>query len=236
MNRKCKSLGIAMGISLMVAWIFYRSIWALFLFPFWHFLVSGWLKQEEKRRREEKLREEFLHSLQMLLAAIQSGLSMENAWKEVESECQKLYGKESVWLPLIRDFNGRVELNFPLEEELCRIAKQTEVEEIVSFSEIFAYGKRSGGNWKKVIEQTILQLWDSYEARKEVEVILAGKKLEQRVMMVIPIAMLVFLQLSSWEYASVLYHNIPGILFMTVCLMLYLAALCIGNRIMRIEV
>ena len=55
-------------------------------------------------------------------------------------------------------------------------------------------------------------------------------------MNVIPLGMLLFLQISSWEYIRVLYESILGMSIMTVCLGVYIVALFIAEKIMDIQV
>ena len=62
------------------------------------------------------------------------------------------------------------------------------------------------------------------------------KKLEQKVMNVMPLFLLFYLDITSPGYLNVLYHNVLGVIFMTICLLGYIASVLLSERMGRIEV
>jgi tight adherence protein B len=75
-----------------------------------------------------------------------------------------------------------------------------------------------------------------YLAQREIEVMVAGKKMEQQVMNLIPLGIILFLQISSGDYMDILYHNPLGVCCMTICLGVYCFAMWMAEKIMEIEV
>ena len=55
-------------------------------------------------------------------------------------------------------------------------------------------------------------------------------------MNVMPVFLLFYLDITSPGYLDVLYHNILGVIFMTICLLGYLASILLSERMGRIEV
>ena len=231
-----KNVGITVVITGGIAFLFYRSMWGLVLFPGFYALVKRYMQKERQRKRLEQLQEHFMNGLQVLNTALQAGLSMENAWRDVQRETQLLYGESSEFYQQIREINQAVTLNTPIERLFLEFAYHSGVEDIIRFAEILEYGKRSGGNWRKIIDTTVLRMHERYETQKEIEVMVAAKRLEQQIMTLVPLGMLAFLQLSSWEYVSVLYHNWLGVICMTVFLIAYGLAILLSNKIMKIQV
>ena len=72
------------GITVVIAVLFYRSFCAAVIFPFVYFVEVRHTKRVKEESRRAKLLEEFLHGIGVLNGALQAGLSMENAWREVE--------------------------------------------------------------------------------------------------------------------------------------------------------
>ena len=70
----------------------------------------------------------------------------------------------------------------------------------------------------------------------EIQVAIAGKKLEQLVMSMVPGVMILYMQVTSRGFLDVLYHNLPGVLVMTGCLGVYLFSFRMGRKIVRIQV
>lgn len=233
---KAKVLVVSAGVSAVIAYVFYCSIWGMVLVPAFYVLLKKRMGNELQRKRAEDLQAHFMHGMQILNTALQAGLSMENAWREVQKETGALYGEDSDFFREIKEMNRTVALNMPIERLFLDFAHRSGVEDMISFAEIFDYGKRSGGNWKKIIDQTVLRMYERYETQKEIEVLLAAKKLEQQVMNLVPIGMLLFLQIASWDYIKVLYHNPLGILCMSVCLVAYGASVFLSEKIMKIQV
>ena len=88
----------------------------------------------------------------------------------------------------------------------------------------------------EIIQNTIRQIGDKIDVRREIDTILAAKRYEFRVMCVIPYAMIAYMQVSFPEFMSFLYENVLGIGVMTVCLSVYVGAYLLGAKIIKIEV
>lgn len=220
----------------VIAFLFYRSLWGLCCLPLVLFVSYKREKECGKERQSQQLLEEFINGIRVLNTSLQAGFSMENAWREVQKELLLMYGETSLFWKEVKEMNHSVAVNVPIEKLMLQFAYRSGLEDIILFAELFEYGKRSGGNWRRIIEEAVQHIQDKYDARKEIEVMIASKKLEQQVMNVIPLGILLFLQISSWDYMSVLYHNPAGILCMSICLAGYGAALLLSDRILRIQV
>ena len=242
--KKCKMslrewicvLLIGIGLTGVIAYLFYHSLWGMVISPVLCVLVKRkWVNKKEKEKKQQ-IREHFMQGLQVLNESLQAGFSMENAWKEVEKEILLLYKESSVFYQEIRQMNRSVTFNMSIESLFSKIAYRLEVEEMVNFAQIMEYGKKNGGNWKRLIEDTVLRMLERYETQKEIEVMVAAKKMEQQIMNVMPLGMLLFLQYSSWDYMQVLYESFLGNLIMTICLAIYGVALVLSQKIMDIQV
>ena len=225
----------SMGISIGIAFLFYRSGWGMFCFPIVLVLEYKQKKKRTAAQKKAELEEQMVHGMKVLNRALCAGLSMENAWREVEREMRILYGENSIFYQELKDINHSVSLNMQIEKLFLDFAYRSESEDIIRFAEVFVYGKRCGANWKTMIDAIVHRMEHKYEAQKEIEVLIAEKKLEQRIMNFMPLGMLLFLQLSSWEYMSVLYHNVLGVFCMTFCFIGYLMALLFSEKILQIK-
>ena len=227
-----KTVVVCVGIMVL----FYRSIWAIILFPFVFAFLLKREKEKGSQARRNQMKEEFMHGVSVLNGSLQAGLSMENAWKEVEKEMKYLYGDTSNFYVELKKINQRVANNLPIEKLFLEFAYKCKIDEIIQFAELLEYGKRSGSNWKKIIDVTVNQMTDRYEAKQQIEVMVAEKKMEQQVMNILPLGMLAFLQFSAWEYMSVLYHNAFGIVCMTIFLIAYIGAIALSEKILRVQI
>ena len=81
------------------------------------------------------------------------------------------------------------------------------------------------------VYQEIKSLADRHE-----KVIIAGKQLEQRIMMIMPFVVILYMRLSMSNFMKGIYGNIPGMIFMTFMLCMVVIADKLGRNITSIEV
>lgn len=226
----------SVGITIVIVLLFYRSLWAGMIFPFVLLLELKQIRQSGRERKQTRLQEEFLHGIGVLNSALQAGLSMENAWREVEKELLVLYGEKAGFYLEIKEINQRVAHNMPIERLFLEFAYKSKLEDVIQFAELLEFGKRSGSNWKTLIDVTVNQMVQRHEARQEIEIMVAEKKMEQKIMSIMPLGLLAFLQLAAGDYMAVLYHNWLGVICMTVFLAGYVLAAMLSQRILKVDV
>ena len=229
-------MAVTFGLSLGIAFLFYRSILGICCYPFLFLIFYKREKERGRERRNQQLLEEFVNGIRVLNTSLQAGISMENAWREVQKELQIMYGEHSLFYKEIKEMNHSVALNVPIEKLMLAFAYRSGLEDIITFAELLEYGKRSGGNWRRIIGEVSQHIQDKYDARREIEVMIASKRLEQQVLNLIPLGILLFLQISSWDYMNVLYHNFAGVICMSICLVVYGMAFVLSERILQIQV
>ena len=84
-----------------------------------------------------------------------------------------------------------------------------------------------------MIHKTVLRREEKYDTSKQIEVLLAQARLEQRIMNLMPLGIILFLSLTTGDYLDVLYHNAMGITCMTLCLSVYGVAFHLAERLQR---
>ena len=92
------------------------------------------------------------------------------------------------------------------------------------------------GNSILIIKNAVRQLGDKAEVKREIDTVIAAKKMEFRIMSVIPLGIIGYMRLSFPEFMAGLYGNLPGAVFMSICLGAYIAAWRLGCKIVEIEV
>lgn len=235
-HERIKTFLQAIGITAGIAFLFYRSLAGMLLLPIVWKLQKSYIATKRKEQKMQKLREEFLHGIEVLNSSLQAGLSMENSWREVEKDARCLYGERSEFYTAIKEMNQRIAHNMPMEKLFLGVAYQCNVEEMIQFAELLEFAKRSGGKWKQMIDVTASQMKEREEAKLQIEVMVAEKRMEQKVMNMIPLGLLAFLQFSAWDYLAVLYHNWFGVITMTLFLLGYAGAIFLSEKILRVEV
>ena len=210
----------------------YKIIFA----PLFIAILSRLYRNSKIKEQKDRLTREFIDFLKNVSTALIAGYSIENAWVEAQKELGLLHGTKSLMYKEVSEMNRAVTINVPIEAVLEKFALRTEVDDIISFVEIFSFAKRSGGDFVGIIDSTTNRICQKYETYREIEVSLASKRMEQKIMNGIPIFILAYLRLTSADYMQVLYGNIMGITFMTVCLVMYGGAIFLSEKIINISV
>lgn len=235
-KEKLKCLAEGGALAGVIAWLFYRSVWGMLLFPFVYIVCRRNYQETQQRRRTERLLGEFKDMMQAVSSALLAGYSMENAWREAEKELRKLHGEKGIMLVEIHQMNEAVRMNEPLEKVFGEFARRSGCEEIESFAEVFSFAKRSGGDFAGIIRTTVQKLVGRMEVEREIATVLAGKKLEGKIMNIMPMAILAYMTFTSGDFLGVLYGNVLGTVIMSTALGVYLAAMKLSEHILDIEI
>lgn len=172
----------------------------------------------------------------MLAASLLAGYAMENAFADAGKELRILHGEGNIMQRELEQMNRQVEMNQPLERVFAEFAAKYGVEEIINFSEILTFAKRSGGDFVEIIQRTVENIGSKMRIEEEIQTMIAQKKMEQKVMNFMPLFLLVYLDITSPGYLDVLYGNPLGVAIMTICLLGYAAAVWLSERMANIEV
>lgn len=236
---KWKSLSYylqGVALTLGIAFLFYKSIFGLLtgvvIVPFWLKLKRA----EESAERKSQMASEFKEYMMLVVGSLQAGYSLEKAVKQSEIELRKMYPKDSILCSYVHVLNQRISMNMQLEQAFNEFAKEIDLEEAISLSEIISFAKRSGGDYGKHIRQTALKIEDNLAIKQEIETITTEKRLELKVMCIMPMAILAYITLTSESFVAPLYKNVTGVCLMTVCLVLYGFFVQLGRKIIDIQV
>lgn len=219
-----------------ISYLFYRSYVAFLIFLPIVFLYVKRKREALNQRRREHVLQQFKDGIQALLAALEAGYSLENAFLEACKDLKQLYDPE---IEIIEEFQliiKGIRMNQNVEELLQDFSLRSGMEDIQSFAEIFTIAKRKGGNLLLIIRSTVQIICEKAEVQQEIQLLMAGKKLEQKIMNVVPFGILFYVNMTSGGFLDCLYGNMFGALVMTVCLAGYFGAILLSDRIIQVEV
>ncbi len=223
----------AIAITLFFAWFFYRNLlFAVLLSPLGCVWVR-YVKRTKGERRREDLTEQFKECILSTSASLQAGYAVENAFMESREDMRNLYGEESMIHEELEGMRRGLVINVSLEELLLDLGERSGCEEIWQFGQMFSIAKRGGGSLTEMIQTSTNLISQRFEARREVQTMLAGRKMEQNVMRLMPFGITFYVGSAYPGYFDPLYEGVEGIAIMTLCLALYLAAVFSGEKIFQ---
>ena len=222
------------GIVCLLAYFFYRSYVALMV------LIPGiWFYRKENvkrfaKKRKTVLEQQFKETLVSVQTNLQSGYSVENAFKESYQYVVDLYGKKSDMAEELMWIKKGLSNGDTLEHLLLDLGRRCPQSALEDFANIYVIACKSGGGWTEVIVKIVAGINQRMEIQQEIETMIHGKKMESRIMCIIPFFILFYMDVTSKGYFDVLYHNLAGIMIMTVCLGIYIFAFLMSEKITEI--
>lgn len=229
-------IGESIGVTALIAWIFYESVIAMVLLPVICLLNTRRMKREAGEKFAQQLETEYREMFISLTSALQTGYSVERAFSEAEKTLGMLFGKQSVLRGQLRELNSKVKLRKPVEQAFLEMSERFDSEDLDDFAQIFRAGKRLGGDYAANIRKATARISDRVEVKQAIRTSIAEQQLELKAMSILPMGILAYMKLSAPEFLSPSYGNIVGVATMTGCLFLYAACIVIGRKITDIRV
>lgn len=222
------------GISGFLAYFFYRSCLAMIV------LIPGmrfYIKEKKKRisaKRKSALEQQFKETLLSVQTNLQSGYSLENAFLESYSYIADIYGNDCDMAQELLWIRRGIANGDSLERLLWDLGKRCPASILEDFANVYSIARKMGNGWTEIIMKIIDNMNQQMEIKQEIEILIHGKKVESRIMCVVPFFILFYMNLTSKGYFNVLYYNPAGIIIMSVCLAGYLFAFLMSEKITQI--
>ncbi|MCR5486865.1 MAG: type II secretion system F family protein [Lachnospiraceae bacterium] len=220
----------------MISFIFYRSILPFFGFFLFFPKYQKYRKKSRREKRKRELAAQFRESIQAVSTSLNAGYSVENAFVEAYGDMKQTYGEDAPIAIEYRRIAERLKNNEAIEVILKDFALRCGVEDIRDFSDVFSAAKRSGGDMGKIIRRASGNISEKMEVKREIDTLISSKRYEQRIMEIVPFAIIAYLSVISPGFMDGLYHNPIGIAVMSACLGIYAGGFFLAEKIMRIEV
>lgn len=235
---KERALYVSEGVLLVavISYFFYRSwIACIGLLPVLILFLREKKKELAKKQKQE-LGVQFKDLILAVAANQKAGYSIENAFRESYRDMVMLYGKEAIICTELRYIMSGLDNNMVLEKLLYSLGMRSSLPDVIQFADVFLIAKRSGGNMTDILTKTAAVIEQKTETDKEIQLMISAKKMEQKIMNMVPFLIILYIGSTSKGFFDVLYHNLIGVIIMTVCLGFYIAAFLLSRRIVDIEV
>lgn len=223
-------------ILILFCYTFYKSLWPVLPgLPFLYFYMRKSMRNLQKQKKE-RLLSQFKDSITVLCGTLLSGYSVENAMKKTAKEMENMWGRDSEIYREYRIMVFQMGINRTAEEVWKDFGERSEIAEIQDFAEIFSVVKRSGGELSNVIQLAVTQIQEKAMTEEQILVQISSRKYEQKIMNGMPVLILLYVGFGSPDLLVPMYETWMGRIIMTVCLIVYIGAGIIAERIGDIEV
>ena len=223
-----KSVAVVMFLALF----FYRSLFAAIPLVGIGVLYFKNLKKNKIEKCRQELELQFKECIMSVSTSLRAGYAVENAFLESGKDMRLLYGEHSLIYRELELIRRGLVINITLEELLRDLAERSNSREIRQFSEVFSIAKRNGGSLPEIIYQTADMIGQKIDVKQEIQTLLSGRQMEQNIMKVMPFGILFYISITYPGYFDMLYHNWQGAAIMTACLIIYLVAYMLSDKIL----
>lgn len=186
-------------------------------------------------KKKAELNRQFRDMLEALTTSLNAGKNVNDSFYAVYEDLKVQYDEDAFILKELELVLSGINNNIPIESVLEDFGKRSGNEDIKSFANVFSISYRKGGNIKDVIKNTHSILSDKMEINEEIETLVASNKMEQNIMIVMPIALIAIIKMMSPDFSKN-FVSPAGIVSTTIGLIVFVAAYFIGKAVMKIKV
>lgn len=225
--------GFALGTA--VVYIFFHSlILAVLSGVACAIKAPGIYNEMKKKARLKQLRLQFKDLLESLTSSYSAGQNTQNAFVDAKNDMVSIYGEESDIVKELQIIIAGLANNINIEQLLLDFAERCELDDVMSFANVFEVCNRQGGDLKKVVSDTREIINDKIEIEMEIETMLSGNKNELNVMMVMPLVIVI--SMSSMGTMTIASNTPINVLIKIICLGIFGLAYVIGRKIVDIKI
>ena len=201
----------------LCGYLYFRSAAAVVIFIFASFPVLPVYKKFRAESQKQELRMQFRDFLYSVSASVSTGRNLEEA---VEDACEPLMLIYEGNAPVVRELSHMTRVirdtNGSAEVLLKDLANRSHIEEIGEFVDVCAVCRKTGGDLSSLIGKASEILTQNIELRNEKHMLLSQKKLESRILALMPPAVILLINLSSPDYLEMMYSTLEGKMIMAV--------------------
>lgn len=187
----------------------------------------------EKRKKE--LNHQFRDMLDSLTTSLGAGKNVNDSFMSVYEDLKVQYDSDAYILKELEVVISGIHNNIAIEDVLEDFGKRSDNDDILSFANVFKISYRKGGNIKDIIRNTHEILSDKMAIAEDIETLVTSNKMEQNIMIVMPIALIGVIKMMSPEFAAN-FVTPTGIISTTVSIVIFVVAYFIGKSVLNIKI
>ena len=197
-------------------------------------IIPQYYQEYKKEKQLKELRTQFKDLLESLSSSYSSGQNTIAAFQDAKNDMVSIYGNESDIVEEVNIICTGLENNINIEELLLDFAKRSNLDDVMSFANVFEVCNRQGGDIKRIVADTREILNDKIEIEMEIETMLAGNKNELNIMMVMPV--IIVLMLEGLGTSTISSNTPVNVVIKILCIGIFVLAYVMGRKITDIKI
>ncbi len=187
------------------------------------------------KKRKKELNHQFRDMLESLTTSLGAGKNVNDSFIGVYEDLKIQYQEDAYILKELEVVISGIHNNVAIEDVLEDFGNRSGNEDILSFANVFKISYRKGGNIKDIIRNTHSILSDKMEIVEDIETLVTSNKMEQNIMIVMPIALIGLIKMMSPEFAAN-FVTPTGIISTTISIVIFVIAYFVGKSVLDIKI
>ena len=225
---------VATAGTVILSWLFFDTLLPaeVSVIPVTIILLRLYRKWAMRLRRR-RMRQDFYQAVKVFGEDLRAGYSARNALLLSGGELRNFLPENSELLSEWQRMGRMLQNGQYVEQAFSDFSGRSGVPEIRDFSAMLSIALRMGGALSEIVDATARDLEDQEAVLTEIRTKLSARILEQRIMDLVPTAILLYIRIGSPGLLQPMYQGFSGRAIMTGCLGLYAAAVLLAERILR---
>lgn len=222
-------------VCVLIGLLFYNSLWGGLVVAPVGLILWKLDRKNHVAAKKDRIEGEFKDFIVLISGNLNAGYSLENAFLQAKKEFVGSRENSIIGYELEKMVNG-LRCHNSLEDMLLSFGNSTQIGEIIDFANLIRTAKQHGGNIIKLIKRTVNNFAEKYSVEMEIKTMISAKKLEGRIMLLAPLAIVLYMRMTNGNYMEILYNTTMGRVIMTLCLVVVLVSGLFIEKIIDIEV
>lgn len=219
----------------VLAFLFFQKPGALLILAPSGLLYPYLIRKKLAARQREKLLLQWKEAILSMGVSLSAGYSVEHAFVQTWKDLSQRFGPDQ---PIVREFGmmvSQLRMNITAERALESFAERSGLDEVRNFADIFHVSRRAGTDLVRMIAESGEMIAARVEVKEELLTLMTTVRLEGKIMNVVPLCILAYIQFSSPRFFRPMYDTLMGQMVMTAGFFSYLAICRYSMNLMDVE-
>ena len=189
-------------------------------------------------KRKTLLNYQLKEAMFSLSSSLKAGASLQMAIERTVYDLERIYysDKDAPIVAEFRRMSEELSVGYSVEETLVSFRNRVQLEDVDDFVNATLIAKTRGGNLMEILNNISRIISEKIEVKQEISVMTAGKRMEAKILSVMPIGIVTSLTLLSPDYMAPMYDSIIGKMLLFMGFIFIAINYFISRKIVNIEV
>ena len=180
-------------------------------------------------RYKKKIENDMLEAITVMNNAFKAGMSITQAVDLVAKELDGPISKE------FKKIGMEISLGLDMETAFKRFSDRINLSEAIYLTASISVLNKTGGNIIKVFNSIEKTIFNRKKLENEFKALTSSSKLIMYVLIIVPIAFVLFISLINKDYFKVLFNNPLGIALLFIILIIYITYIVVVRKVMKVR-